>query len=155
MMLRISVKESPLPGSGALSIRLLLEGRDSELPVVMNFPRRINSACRCEGAATMCARRECVDVRLSVCARAHSRARARVRVGVWVCGCAYIYIYMLPPPLQDLPRSLFLYRLDDVTTPLRTKVLYCVVFLVYDDTTPFEPRRYHKVLSNVLCMLCH
>ena len=105
-MLRISVKESPLPGSGALSIRLLLEGRDSELPAVMNFPRRINSACRCEGAATMCARRECVDVRLSVCARAHSRARARVRVGVWVCGCAgvrvcgwvHIYIYMLPPP---------------------------------------------------------
>ena len=66
----------------------------------------------------------------------------------------YIYIYMLPP-LQHLPRSLFLYRLDDVTTPLRTKVLYCVVFLVYDDTTPFEPRRYHEVLSNVPCMLRH
>ena len=68
--------------------------------------------------------------------------------------CLYIYIYATPP-LQDLRRSLFLYRLDDVTTPLRTKVLYCVVFLVYDDTTPFEPRRYHEVLSNVLCMLRH
>ena len=72
--------------------------------------------------------------------------------------CIYVYIihiYICYPPLQDLPRSLFLYRLDDVTTPLRTKILYCVVFLVYDDTTPFEPRRYHEVLSNVLCMLCH
>ena len=67
----------------------------------------------------------------------------------------YVYVYVRYPPLQDLPRSLFLYRLDDVTTPLRTKVLYCVVFLVYDDTTPFEPRRYHEVLSNVLCMLRH
>ena len=72
-----------------------------------------------------------------------------------------MYIYICYPP-QTLPRSLFLYHLDYVTTPNKGLVpcnrcnqdkdaKSCGVFPVCDDTKPFESRQIPR--SIVYCPL--